>query len=459
VATHNRLFTEIRRVINFLVDLLATSGDITLTWTSPILPKLYSTDPNINPLNRPITSDEESWIGSLINIGAIVGPLPFGYLSEKLGRKFSLLCISIPYIVSFTVLALVHNLYWYYFARFLAGISAGAGCSLLPLYIAEIAEDANRGMLSVTLNIFWTFGNLIPYVLGPYMPIFWFNFTLACVPALFFVLFLIIAPESPYYLIRNNKIDKAEESLMKLRSRNRSAVGKEIINISNSINQDHNGAFTDIFKTRANLKALAISLTLVIFQQLSGINAVLFYTQLIFEVSGSDIPPEISSIIIGLVLFFSSLIIPFFADRLGRRIFLMVSSSGMMISLAIFGTYFYLKETVLLEVSPFSWLPILSLVLFIVAFNFGFGALPWTISSELFPVNVKPIGASLVSFTCWLVSFIVTKFFNNLNDAFGKAGTFWLFSGFCFIATLFTLFCVPETKGKSFSDIKEILEK
>ncbi|EFA10056.1 facilitated trehalose transporter Tret1-2 homolog [Tribolium castaneum] len=441
------------------VDILAICGDITMTWTSPILPKLYSNDSNINPLDRPITPDEESWIGSLINIGAVIGPFPFSFLSEKLGRKISLLCISVPYIISNGILALVPHIYWYYFARFLAGIALGGANTVLSVYISEIAEDSNRGMLSVTLNVFWTFGNLIPYVLGPYMSILAFNLTLACVPLLFFVLFATVAPETPYYLINKNMINKAEESLMKLRGRSRSMVSKEIIHIQSSMNQEKKGSFGDLFKTKANRKALAISVTLMTFQQLSGISAILFYTQLIFETTGSNISAEISALIIGLVLFSTSFIIPFVADRLGRKLFLMISAFGMMVALAILGTFFYMKDTVHYDVTSFSWLPILSLVLYIVSINLGFIPLPWTVSSELFSPNVKSFGISLVSFTCRFSSFIVTKFFNDLNNVFGKEGTFWLFSGFCLLAGLFTLFFVPETRGKSFQEIQIILEK
>ncbi|KAJ3642995.1 hypothetical protein Zmor_025736 [Zophobas morio] len=438
-------------------NLLGTVGDTTLTWTSPILPKLYSNDSHVNPLGQPITPLEESWIGSLINIGAMIAPLPFGFLSTKLGRKICLLCIAVPAIVSFLILAFLQNLYWYYFARLLAGVTAGGACSILPAYIAEVAEDSNRGMLSVTLNVFWTFGNLIPYVLGPYLAIVPFNVILAFIPALFFVLFLIIAPESPYYLVGKNQIDKAEESLMKLRSRSRSGVGKELLSIQDSLKfVEKKGNIFDLFKTKANLKALIISVTLMAFQQLSGINAVLFYTQLIFEASGSNLPAEISSIIIGLVLLVSSLIIPFFADSLGRKVFLMISMVGTMVALVVLGTYFFYKESL---PDGVKWVPVVSLVLYIVSLDIGLIPFAWTISSELFSVDVKPIGTSLVSLTCWVGSFITTKFFNDLNSTLGQAGTFWLFGGFCFLAILFTVFFVPETRGKSFAEIQEILQK
>ncbi|KAH0813528.1 hypothetical protein GEV33_009263 [Tenebrio molitor] len=125
-------------------DLLATSGDITMTWTSPIFSKLYSNDSEVNPFGKPITTDEDSWIGSLINIGAMIGPFPYGFIGEKYGRKIGLLAISIPHIISYLTLAFSRTVYLYYFARLLGGIAVGGGYTLLPMYVAEVAEDSNR---------------------------------------------------------------------------------------------------------------------------------------------------------------------------------------------------------------------------------------------------------------------------------------------------------------------------
>ena len=214
------------------------------------------------------------------------------------------------------------------------------------------------------------------------------------------------------------------------------------------------------FKNRIYMKGLFISVLLLVIQQLSGINAVLFYTQEIFIAAGaSDIAPEISSIIVGLVIFFSSFGTPFVADRAGRRILMLISLMGVTISHLAFGVYFYLKDRTSEDVSSISWLPLLSFLAYIVTFNVGLGALPWTISSELFPTNVKSYSAAIVSFSCWTTSFFVTKFFNDLQVGLGSGETFWLFSGCCFAGWLFTFIFVPETKGKSFQEIQEILER
>ncbi|KAJ8946910.1 hypothetical protein NQ314_008709 [Rhamnusium bicolor] len=196
-----------------LIDLLATSGDLTLSWTSPVYPKLYSNDSSINPLPRPITEDEDGWIGSLVMIGAMTGPFAAGFISEKYGRRIALLCLAIPHMVSLFTMAFAHNVYLFYFGRLFAGLSTGGGYTVLPVYIAEISQDSTRGPYTQTLNVFWALGNFLPYAIGPYLSMIWFNLILACLPTIFFVLFLILGPETPYYLVMRKK-DKRSRKII-----------------------------------------------------------------------------------------------------------------------------------------------------------------------------------------------------------------------------------------------------
>ncbi|KAJ8946911.1 hypothetical protein NQ314_008710 [Rhamnusium bicolor] len=235
-------------LVVFAVDLLATSGDITLSWTSPVYPKLYSNDSSKNPLEDPITEDEDAWIGSLVMIGAMIGPLPFGFISEHFGRKIGLLCIGIPHIFSYFTMAFANNIYLFYFGRLFGGLAMGGGYTLLPMYIAEISQDSNRGMMSQTLNVFWSIGNFIPYAIGPFVSIMWFNIILACIPSTFFIIFLLLAPETPYYLVGVNKLKNAQKSLMLLRSTNEEGVRAELDYIKAHFKKEENGHFSDIFK-------------------------------------------------------------------------------------------------------------------------------------------------------------------------------------------------------------------
>ncbi|CAH0552147.1 unnamed protein product [Brassicogethes aeneus] len=439
------------------VGLLATAGDTMMTWVSPMYVKLYSNDTNINPLGAPISREQDTWIGSIINIGSMVGPFPFGFISGRFGRKIALLSIAVPYFISYVILAFARDVNLYYFARLFAGISIGGGYTLLPTYVTEVTEDSTRGLMTSLLNVFWTFGNLIPYAVGPYLSHLWFNLILAVLPALFFVMFLIIAPESPYYLLGKNREDEALKSLMTLRSGDEKSVSTEFDHIKYQVENEQHGSITDIIKTPALRKAITLAMLIVFFQQVSGVKALMFYLQFIFKASGGDIPPEISAIIFGSVLFLSSIVVPTVADRFGRKTLLTISSVGTGFSLACVGAFFYVLEHNT-DVSSISWLPMLSLISFVIFFNLGHGSIAWTVTAELFPSHIRPVSASIVSSTCWLTGFIITKTFSDLRDNLGDYGTFWLFSSSCVVSALFMIIILPETKGKSFKEIQLLLE-
>ncbi|KAJ8931864.1 hypothetical protein NQ314_015130 [Rhamnusium bicolor] len=440
-----------------MVDLLATSGDVTLSWTSPIYPKLYSNDSSINPLGKPITAQQDAWIGCLVTFGAILGPLPFGFIAEKFGRKIGLLSIAIPHIISYCTMAFAKNIYLFYFGRLLGGLAMGGGYTLLPMYIAEISQDSNRGMMSQTLNVFWAIGNFLPYALGPFMSIMWFNVILACIPTAFFLIFLLIGPESPYYLVGAQKIEKAEKSLMLLRSLKGKEVKIELDSIRAHLKNEEDGHLSDIFKSAALRKAFVICLVLIIAQELSGFCAITFYLQSIFEAAGTKIASDVSALIVGFAMLVSSFFAPFLVDKAGRKILTIYSCFGMFIALSLIGTFFYLLDSTDVNTEPIFWIPIFSLIFYIFSFNFGICTVPWTLTSELFPNNVKHVSGSAIASICWITSFLVTKFFNDMNDVMGRAGTFWFFAAACLATAVFSILYVPETKGKSFSEIQDML--
>ncbi|KAJ8920263.1 hypothetical protein NQ315_011924 [Exocentrus adspersus] len=440
------------------VDLLATAGDVTLSWTSPIYPKLYSNNTNLNPLGRPITEDEDALLGSLLTIGAMLGPFPFGYVAEKFGRKPAVLSIAIPHVISYTTMAFSRHIYLYYFGRILGGLAMGGGYTVLPMYIAEVSRDANRGTMSQTLNIFWAVGNFLPYAVGPFISILYFNVMLAFIPLTFLVLFSIIGPETPYYLVKVNKIQKAKESLMLLRSRDEKAILEELNRIQSCLNQERKGNFIEVFKKRELRKALIICMVLIVAQEISGFCAITFYLQPIFEVAGTGLPSDISALVVGAAMLVSSFFAPCLIEKSGRKKLTTYSCFGMFISLTMLGAFFYIQNSSSgLNTAPIFWLPIFSLILYIFSYNFGISSVPWTLCSELFPSNFKQFSSTSVASVCWMTSFLVTKYFNQMNAAMGMAGTFWLFAGTCFVSGIFSVLWVPETKGKSFSEIQEML--
>ncbi len=213
----------------------------------------------------------------------------------------------------------------------------------------------------------------------------------------------------------------------------------------------------DLVRSKGNLKALIASAGLIMFQQLSGINVVLFYTQDIFRDTGSDMKPEIATIIIGVVQVVASGLTPIVVKKLGKRIMLLVSAAAMCLSMGLMGLYFYLKENDPETASSISWLPIAALVIYIILYCLGFGPLPWAVLGEMFPSNVKSYASSVVASTCWILGFLITLFFSSLVAAVGSAWSFWLFTICCAAAIPFTFINVFETKGMSLQQIQDKL--
>ncbi|CAG9822288.1 unnamed protein product [Phaedon cochleariae] len=420
---------------------------------------LYSTNASVNPLDRPITQTEDAWIVSLVPLGAVIGPFLFGYLSDRLGRKIGLLLTSTPLIASSFILAFFSSsVYVIYFARLIAGFSMGAGYALLPVYLSEIAEDSNRGMVSQALNIFWSFGNFISCAVGPFLPYMVFNIVIGCIPTAFFVVFLLWAPESPYYLVSKGDIEGAKQTLTKLRMNDEKVVEEEMASIKEFLEKDKKGGISEVFSNPPVRRAFIICTFLVFTQELCGFSVFLMYMQPIFEAAGIGLSSDKCSLIMSVVIITSSFINPFFIDKAGRKILIVMSCFGMFISLTLVGAFFYIKTSTDLSTDPITWLPIFSLIFFIFAFNFGLGAVPWTLTSEMFPNNLKQVVSTTISASSWLASAVLTRFYNDMNDSLGRAGSFWFFAGYCLISGIVSLIFLPETKGKSFAEIQDMLQ-
>lgn len=207
---------------------------------------------------------------------------------------------------------------------------------------------------------------------------------------------------------------------------------------------------------RASLMALICSLGLMFFQQFSGINAVIFYTNQIFQSAGSNIPAVIATIIVGVVQTIATYISSLLIERAGRRILLLQSCIVMGICLIVLGAYFKLQEGGT-NVSAVGWLPLVCLVLFIVSFSLGFGPIPWMMMAELFSVEFRGTASGIAVIMNWCLVFIVTLCFPLMKDAIGIYSCFWFFSGFMVICVFFVFFLIPETKGKTVSQIQTIL--
>ncbi|KAJ8945499.1 hypothetical protein NQ318_017942, partial [Aromia moschata] len=444
----------LNRVLFFAGDILMLISGTSFSWSSPVLPKLLNGTGT--PFGRNISTEEGTWISSLVPLGCAVGPFIFGYMADKVGRKPTLLFLGVPFLAAHIMLAFARIVEVYYVARFIIGLAAGGTFTIMPNYAGEMADKSVRGVLGSTLSIATCIGILFSYTVGPYVSLMIFNLMLAVFPAMFLVLFFFVGEECPHYYVSSGKHELAKAALQKIRGESkRSETEKEFMEIQEKISEEEQTSVSDIVKSRGLIKAFTISTFLLIFQQFTGINLVYYYTQIIFQETGSSLAPEVCSIIIGGVQLISSFTTPFIIDRFGRKITLVISAVGMIVTEAILATYIYLNMQGV-DVTSVAFIPVLTLTLFIFSYNSGFGPLPWIMLGEVFPSRVKVLASSVVSCISWIVAFLLTKYF-QLFVSFGLAQSFWLFSGCSLAALLFSQFFVVETKGKSLKEIQDIL--
>nr|CAD7416958.1 unnamed protein product [Timema poppensis] len=264
-------------------------------------------------------------------------------------------------------------------------------------------------------------------------------------------------PETPHFYLATHQKSRAASSLQWLRGAHRD-VTYELNALQLAVEESarNRGSFNDLVSSQASRKALLISMGLVAFQQLSGICVVLFFTQSIFHDAGSSLSPTLCTILVGLVMVLAACVGSQLVDRAGRKILLLVSGVFMFLSLFTLGLYFFFLERNY-DLKRIGWLPLVSVVVYIITYVLGFGPLPWTVMAEILPANVKSVGGSIVSAFCWTLSFIVSKLFVSLVGLMGSSLVFWLFGFFCVVATLFVFCCVPETKGRSLQQIQDEL--
>lgn len=424
-----------------------------LTWSSPEIPLLSNS--STTPLDHALNPDEATWVSSLVTLGAAFGSFLFTCLADRMGRKYTLLSAGVPFLVCYLILAFGKMVELFYCARFIMGLTVGGVFSLLPIYAGELSDKDNRGILGSLISCAVCLGLLFSYALGPFVNVMTFNLILAAFSAIFLILFTFLGEEVPHYYVSINEEHLAKEVLQKLRG-DYIDIDEELFEIQNKF-KECNGTFFDIFASRCSIKAFVTSVGLLIFQQFSGINVVIFYSQKIFNDVGANLAPEICTIIIGAVQFLSSFIYPLIGDKWGKKNILLFSAIGMVLSSSSLGTYSHLlNNNVNLE--NFKWVPLVCLMSFIVTYNTGYGPLPWVMLGELFPSRVKSVATSVACFVNWTLAFFITKYFVVMLDYLGLDGYFWFSAGCCVAAALFGKLFVIETKGKSLEEIQDELE-
>lgn len=433
------------------VSLVSMMVGYSSAYTSPALVSMEAANSTLV-----ITATEASWICSLMPLFALIGGVAGGPMIEYLGRKKTITATAVLFVLSWLLIGLATSVWYLYTGRAVAGLSVGLASLALPVYLGETIQPEVRGTLGLLPTALGNIGILVCFVAGNYMD--WDSLALVgMAPALPFFGLAFLIPETPRWHISKGEDVRARQSLQWLRGKS-ADTSAEFGELKRSqLEADKtasSSAIRDLFH-KSSIRPLLVSLGLMFFQQLSGINAVIFYTVKIFREAGSTIDENLCTIIVGAVNFLSTFVATVLIDRLGRKVLLYISNAAMIITLFILGGFFYAKNSEYEGIDNYGWLPLVSFVIFVIGFSLGFGPIPWLMMGEILPAKVRGSAASIVTAFNWSCTFLVTKTFLDVIGAIGAHGAFWMFGSVCVVGMVFVVACVPETQGQSLEDIEK----
>jgi len=377
-------------------------------------------------------------------IGTVIGALTAGKPADRYGRRFLLFIIAALYVISALGSATSNTVSSFIIFRLLGGLAVGASSVAGPMYISEISPARVRGRMTALFQFNVITGILIAYITNyllketgaePWR----FMLGVEAVPALLFFLLLFLVPRSPRFLVRINQVEEAKRVLSLA---GESEVETEIEEIKEGL-LGGKTSNPNLF-SKHYFKPISIAFLVAMFNQFSGINAILYYAPRIFELTGlSSADSMFQPVIIGITNLIFTMVGMMIIDKVGRKKLLIVGSIGMSICLGLISRIFYLQDFTGYGVLVY-------LLIYIVFFGFSTGAVIWVLIAEVFPTSVRGQGQALGSFTHWFFAALITFLFPIVSSTqLGSGYAFAFFSVMMVIQALVVWYYFPETKGKS----------
>ncbi|XP_072386143.1 facilitated trehalose transporter Tret1-like [Diabrotica undecimpunctata] len=447
---------------NLFQYLAAFSGSFNLIsygvvngWSSPFLPYLTSESSTI-----PVTNEQGSWIAVMGAMGCPLGAILGSYLGDTLGRKKSVLMVAPIAFLGNIWLAFANDIWMLFAIRFIIGLADGFSFTVFPVYIGEISSPEIRGFLSSLPTLMFLFGILFINIIGSIWSISICAIISSIIPLLHLITFIFM-PESPYWYIKVKRYDDAEKSLQILRGEN--DVKKQLMVIKETIREEEERGkpkFTDLITVPSNRRATIITFLIVLQNKSSAKSPLLFFTKTIFEKTGSDISPTVSTISYSAVeMLIAALTCFFILDRFGKRILCIISTTGCIITLLAIGIYFQLDDMKSELLAYLNWLPLTALILYNIFYNVGISFAPFCFACELFPTGVRANALTMTELSMSICTVISGKAFHWLESYYGSfAIPFFTFSFLSLFVFVFVIKLTPETKGKSLEEIQLFLK-
>ncbi|MEJ5259098.1 MAG: sugar porter family MFS transporter [Anaerohalosphaeraceae bacterium] len=395
----------------------------------------------------PVLQKTSFWHGTVVAsalLGTVIGSLLFGRPADRYGRRTILKVLGILYFVSAVGSALAWGMISFSIFRFIGGLAVGGASVISPMYIAEISPARLRGRLVAITQFNIVLGILLAYLsnwlislmnLGAWE---WrWMFGVEAFPAAAFFLLLFGVPRSPRWLVAQGRLEEAKDVLNQVGT-DSGDVEEELRAIQKSLTEDA-ASLKEPFFRRKYLKPILLAVMIAVFNQLSGINALIYYTRRIFEMAGAEGTSALAqSVIIGLTNLVFTMAALAVIDHFGRKKLMLAGSIGYILSLSIVAWAFYSGAGGVMVLAGF--------ILFIAAHAFGQGAVIWVFISEIFPNALRARGQALGSFTHWIMAALISQTFPMFAEQLGWR-IFALY-GLCMVGQLlWVLFVMPETKG------------
>jgi len=404
---------------------------------------------------RPYFQLTDSSLGFTVSIallGTVIGSIAVGKPGDLFGRRAMLFLCGILYFFSAIGCGIAHSWHILLASRFLGGLGIGAASVMAPMYIAEIAPGRLRGRLVAVTQFNIVAGILVAFfsnylLVGTGENNWRWMFSVMAVPAGIFVLLLFFVPESPRWLVKKGRAEKARSVLEKVGAER---VEAELGDIVSSLREETGAGKTRLFQKKYRFVILCAVL-LAIFNQLSGINVIMYYAPLIFEKTGlaTDVA-MLNTVAVGVTNLLLTIVAMFFIDKLGRKTLLLIGAVGMFLSLFGAAMNFYNNVSGGIGI-------LICIVGFIASFAFSQGAVIWVFLSEIFPNKVRASGQALGSFTHWVMNAIIAWTFPVVLTRLGGGNAFMFFAVMMIPFFVFVWKMLPETKGLSLEELEKFL--
>ena len=408
-------------------------------------------------------------ITSWVTLGALFGALTAGALADKLGRRVTILLAALLFTIGAMLEALAPGIVILVVGRLVVGFGVGVASVAAPLYASEQAPTHLRGRFVSTYQLAITIGIFIAYLVDQALinnDMWRVMLGVSAVPAVLLFIVMLPMPDTPRWFIKVGRRDDATTALTKIRPDIDVTSAIDDIEAAEKADSAERATWGEVFSRKLR-KPLMVGVGLAIFQQITGINAIIYYANKIFAEAGFATPLDQAAATtwaIGGVNVLATFIAVIYVDRFGRRPLLLAGLVGMTAALTTVGIAFHFMDNADTSgagtggPTTAGIITLVALVVFIASFAFSLGPVVWTVINEIFPNRVRGRAVAVATAVNWGAAWVVSQFFLTLIDSIGNSATFYLFAFFAVVAYVWIWRRVPETKGRSLEEIQDIWE-